>query len=210
MAWWHVPLTPPSRLIIACSAWVRSLESRAGGRLVLADGAEFGAGHYWWGKRKERPAPHEGVDFSHVGIPPRPLPAGFPLPAVADGEIVAIFDDFLAKTVIVRHEEAISDAPGGAMQGWPVCSLLAHVKLAASTAVGGKAEAEGHALANVAASRTSAPPHVHLSLLAAPTDFPWATLAGWPDLLARSASQQVAFLAPPLPDDICVTTQEDS
>lgn len=42
--------------------------------------------------------------------------AGFPLPAVADGEIVACFCDFIADTIVMRHEEFSAQA---SWASWP-------------------------------------------------------------------------------------------
>ncbi|CAE8636777.1 unnamed protein product, partial [Polarella glacialis] len=107
------------RMALACRSWVQSLEAAAGSRLKLVEGAEFGGSHYWWGKRQARPGPHEGVDLSELAAPEDPstaspsparrLPVGFPVPAVADGEIVAIFPDFLGTTIVMKHQETVPD-----------------------------------------------------------------------------------------------------
>jgi len=69
---------------------------------------EFGAETEWWGPRGRRRTAHEGLDFVEgfpkgapgaVGL----VPEGTPARAVGDGEVVAALDDFMGKTVVVRH-----------------------------------------------------------------------------------------------------------
>ncbi len=43
-------------------AWLDALEDAAKASLLRVPGVEFGATHGWWGSRKPRPRPHEGVD----------------------------------------------------------------------------------------------------------------------------------------------------
>eukprot|EP00933_Yihiella_yeosuensis_P078898 TRINITY_DN9086_c0_g1_i1.p1 TRINITY_DN9086_c0_g1~~TRINITY_DN9086_c0_g1_i1.p1 ORF type:complete len:264 (-),score=47.22 TRINITY_DN9086_c0_g1_i1:367-1158(-) len=226
MAWWQGPseVVFPSTTA-AFHRWIRRLEASAGGSFVLPDGAQFGGKCYWWGKRNSRPAPHEGVDFCKFMVDgeatPRQLPVDFALPAVADGEVVGIFDDFLAKTIVLRHKETVENLhklehskADAAAERWPVCTLLAHIQPKSGTALGQhvdggsegeifqpNATCEPH-VAILPASRTRAPSHIHLSMLAAPTTFPWALITGWPELLKRSADREVAFLAPPLPEGL--------
>lgn len=177
-----------------------------GGALHFPAGADFLGSHLFWGKCSPRPAPHGGVDLCEVREPnsagdagePRPLPIGFGLPAVADGVVVAVFEDFVGRIVVMRHDH--ERVPGlGDGETWPLHSLLAHVDLAEGIVPGASVlQASSVLAAALAASNTTAPPHAHLSLLAAPASFPWASLGGWPDLLSFSARREVTFLEPPL------------
>ena len=72
--------------------WLRGLEESAGAPLRREQGMEFGATHAWWGQRKARPRPHEGIDILFEGVV-RPI---------EDGRIVALFDDFLGRTAVVQ------------------------------------------------------------------------------------------------------------
>eukprot|EP00439_Symbiodinium_sp_Y106_P069419 s806_g11.t3 len=163
-----------SPLAASCAAWLRALEARAGGRFILEAGAEFGSLNCWWGKRRPRPAPHEGVDFcdfQDFSGTKRQIKPGCPVPAVAEGQVVAVFEDFMAQTIIMTHQEHLD--------GRQLATLLAHVLPAPGLAPGHLCSPDME-VAAVAASRTTAPPHVHLSVLAAPPGFPWASLHGWP------------------------------
>ena len=210
--WWRAQCGPDAYPIIAaaCHAWALLFERRAGGRLIVEDGGEFGGANFWWGKRRPRPAPHEGVDFCEILVEscrerledatatPEPraslqrVPVGFTVPAVADGEVVAMFDDFVARTIVMQHHEEIksgllSETVATDTKSWLICSLLAHVEPVPGLALGSHVIGAGPCsrmlnvaspshqelapVAAVAAPRslkTTSPPHVHLSLLAAP------------------------------------------
>ncbi|MDP2852459.1 MAG: hypothetical protein Q8O23_03530 [Gallionella sp.] len=134
----------------------------------------------WW-KNGPRQSPHEGIDLLFLAdrsgqrqeLPPQVL-----VPAVWDGEVVAIFEDFLGSTVAVQHP--VMDG-----QGWRLISVYGHVRPLVAC---GEQVLTGEALAEVAGGKvrgSSAPPdHLHLSLgWLAPG---WsATELGWPTLWAN-------------------------
>jgi len=128
------------------------------------------------------------------------VPVGFRVPALADGEVVAIFGDFIAHTIIVKHAQHAVPIAGavGAHVGWPLYSLLAHVKPEPWVMPGVMVKSCDPAVATVAPSTTSAPQHIHLSMLAATEQFPWTSVADWPTLIAFSAEGQLAFIEPPI------------
>merc|ERR1719401_1278914 len=111
MSWWHISdgLDQCLQFADSCADWEQSLNGKVGGKLVLKDGAEFGASRLWWGRQKKRHAPHEGVDIHEAltctGV--HQLPVGFGVPAIADGVVVGIFEDFLAKSVVIQHLDTI-------------------------------------------------------------------------------------------------------
>ena len=86
-------------------------------------GMEFKARAAWWGKAA-RPAPHEGIDLlflvdvlgRRLALPPQAL-----VVPLWEGEVAALLDDFLDRTVVVRH-------PCTDEQGRTLVSLYAHVE----------------------------------------------------------------------------------
>ncbi|MCX5877226.1 MAG: M23 family metallopeptidase [Deltaproteobacteria bacterium] len=138
----------------------------------------------WW-KNGPRQSPHEGIDLLFLAdqsgqqqeLPPQAL-----VPPVWDGEVVAVFEDFLGNTVVVRHP--VMDG-----QGWRLVSLYGHVRPLVGC---GEQVTAGEPLSEVACGKargSSAPQdHLHLSLgwLApgwSPTDLSWPTL--WANLGIR-------------------------
>ncbi|BCS95424.1 hypothetical protein DSLASN_10560 [Desulfoluna limicola] len=70
----------------------------------------FGTRKSWWGSRKARPLPHEGVDLcryrSEAGEPLSLMP-GARIPVASGGTVWAITDDdFIGRSLYVRHEGA--------------------------------------------------------------------------------------------------------
>jgi murein DD-endopeptidase MepM/ murein hydrolase activator NlpD len=72
----------------------------------------FGSREKWWGDMGLRDGPHEGLDIcmyrTSVGDI-RYLDAGTKVPLAFTGRIVRIIDDFLGKSVFVRHDETGSE-----------------------------------------------------------------------------------------------------
>jgi len=114
----------------------------------------------WW-KNGPRQSPHEGIDllfFTDRSGQRRELPPQGLVPPLWDGEVIAVFEDFLGSTVAVRHP--VMDG-----QGWRLISLYGHVRPLVEC---GAQVSTGEPLAEVACEKargTSAPPdHLHLSL----------------------------------------------
>ncbi|MBU1546157.1 MAG: hypothetical protein KKE82_05255 [Proteobacteria bacterium] len=132
----------------------------------------------WW-KQGSRQTPHEGIDLlfltardgQRCDIRPEAL-----IPPLWDGEAVAVFEDFLGSTVVVRH--SVMDG-----QGWRLVSLYGHVQPLVGF-VGEEVSADKPlaAVASGTARGPSAPPdHLHLSVgWLAPgwsaTELRWPTL----------------------------------
>lgn len=129
---------------------------------LFSPGMRFGDRNAWWSPDWRRPTPHEGVDFvlyRDRNGDERYLAPSFLVPVVQPGEVVAVFDDFLARTVCVRHDRQDS-------AGRILCSLYGHVNMLAGMSEGDNCEA-GTVLAEVAPGRAGAgrvSPHLHLSL----------------------------------------------
>ena len=114
----------------------------------------------WW-KDTPRQSPHEGIDLLFLAgrsgqrreLPPQAL-----VPPLWDGEVIAVFEDFMGSTVAVRH-------PLINGQSWRLLSLYGHVHPLVEC---GAEVSAREPLAEVAFGTirgTSAPPdHLHLSL----------------------------------------------
>ena len=131
----------------------------------------------WW-KDAPRQSPHEGIDLLYLADRSgqrRELPKQALIPPLWDGEVVAVFEDFLGSTVAVRHP--VMDG-----QGWRLVSLYGHVR--PLVGCGAQVSAE-EPMAEVACGKvrgSSTPPdHLHLSVAwLAPgwqaTELSWPTL----------------------------------
>jgi hypothetical protein len=102
---------------------------------VFSEGMLFLDRMEWWGTKNRRRTEHEGIDFAlgkdagNVSS----IPSGTPVRAIAGGEVVAILNDFLGKTILVQHStirnkanifytlyshiQPVSDLPAKAYQG---------------------------------------------------------------------------------------------
>ena len=144
---------------------------------LFLPGMRFEDTQAWW-KDGPRHSPHEGIDLLYLADRTgqrRALPEQTLIPPLWDGEVVAVFEDFLGSTVAVRHP--VMDG-----QGWRLISLYAHVHPLVGCGVQVSAK---EPLAEVARGKvrgSSAPPdHLHLSLgwLApgwSPTELSWPGL----------------------------------
>ena len=144
---------------------------------LFLPGMRFEETQAWW-KDGPRQSPHEGVDllfFTDQSGQRQELPPQALVPPLWDGEVIAVFEDFLGSTVAVLHP--VMDG-----QGWRLISLYGHVRPLMEC---GAQVSAGAPLATVAFGKvrgSSAPPdHLHLSLgWLAPG---WsATELGWPTL----------------------------
>ncbi|MFH1020279.1 MAG: hypothetical protein V1782_06650 [Pseudomonadota bacterium] len=149
----------------ACTGW------------LFLPGMRFEDTQAWW-KDGLRQSPHEGVDLLYLADSSgqrQELPKQARIPPLWDGEVIAVFEDFLGSTVAVRHP--IIDG-----QGWRLISLYAHIR----PLVGGGEEVSAkEPLAAVAGGKVrsaSAPPdHLHLSLAWLAPGWPVAEI-NWPGL----------------------------
>jgi hypothetical protein len=136
-------------------------------RLTLESGFEswnfhrgmfFGDHAEWWGDGNRRRTLHEGIDFAEGYQPDltrRSIPEGTPVRALADGEIVAILDDYLNKTVVVSHQKIRNG------EGDSFFTFYSHIHPAGNTL---RPVAQGQELGHVATSRNvGAPAHLHLT-----------------------------------------------
>ncbi len=130
-------------------------------RWLFRPGMLFGAKQKWWESEEARQSMHEGLDFyafldaqgSH-----ELLDTTFHIPVLFDGEIVSVFDDFLGKTILVKHEQFQVDEK-------IFCTIYGHVSPLSTIQTGFQISA-GDSIATIAApefEKSKVPPHLHLS-----------------------------------------------
>lgn len=154
---------------------------------LFEPGMRFGARRQWWGSRRQRQTPHEGVDFrffeDHAGQR-HVLGVDTRVVAMYDGVILALFDDFLGQTILVAHDVLAA--------GKRLHTLYGHCRPAAAITNGSRI-GEGTSLGTLSASEgKTTSPHLHLSLAWLTESFA-AVVVSWPQLL-RSA--EVCFIDP--------------
>jgi hypothetical protein len=107
---------PPACIIPDFREWLKRLTVESGfENWVFRPGMLYGDHVEWWGEGNRRRSEHEGIDFAEGLMPGagiQNIPEGAPARAITDGEVIALLDDFLGKTAVVRHP-AIIDENGG-------------------------------------------------------------------------------------------------
>jgi murein DD-endopeptidase MepM/ murein hydrolase activator NlpD len=102
---------PPACMMPEFREWLQRFTVESGfERWIFRPGMFFGDRVEWWGFGNRRRSEHEGVDFiegSMTGAGVQRIPEGTPVRVMADGEVMAFWDDFLGKTVVVRHPSII-------------------------------------------------------------------------------------------------------
>jgi murein DD-endopeptidase MepM/ murein hydrolase activator NlpD len=139
--------------------WLECLARESGFQSWLfRPGMFFGEGIEWWGDGNPRRTEHEGIDFAEGRRPDgciRSIPEGTPARAIADGEVAAFLDDFLGKTVVVRHASIVD--PGGDV----FYTLYSHIRPETQRL---DPVAKGQILGRVHKAKSAgAPAHLHLT-----------------------------------------------
>jgi murein DD-endopeptidase MepM/ murein hydrolase activator NlpD len=128
---------------------------------IFYPGMLFGSMDKWWDKSK-RDKPHEGLDFcfySDLSDKILRLNEGVNIPAMFDGIIAGIIDDFLGKSIIFKH-----NIPGSSMISF--CSIYGHV-IPDKNIGAGSIVKQGDiiaALADAGKSKAKIFPHLHITL----------------------------------------------
>jgi hypothetical protein len=161
-----------------------SLDKQGFAAWFLYPGMEFGAQETWWGDRGKRARPHEGIDLCfYRGVADRILRIDemATIPAVYDGVVVKVIDDFIGKTIIMKH--SFTEIGEGAF-----LTLYGHTNPGESIEIGRSVKA-GEIIAILTTPRgPKAPlPHLHLTLAWSPESIPydmldWTTI-GNPDIV---------------------------
>ena len=145
--------------------------------LHFEPGMGFGDFGKWWGDKGRRSTPHEGIDIIYLSNKSghiSSLKAGARVPALFDGILVHMVDDFHGQTLFVGHKDM--------KQGKNILfSIYAHVK----TGLRRDAHVKiGEKIATIAqiSGMTAPPAHLHLSMAWLPAGRPelfnWQSLCG--------------------------------
>lgn len=116
----------------------------------------------WWRGGADRGGVHEGLDicwYRTADGQRRSLGAGARVPVICAGEVVSVVDDILGASVFVAH------APRDG-EGRRLLSVYGHIVPRAGLAPGSlldDVDAVG-TIADTAGRKTSAPPHLHVTL----------------------------------------------
>ncbi|MBF0259265.1 MAG: hypothetical protein HQK62_10575 [Desulfamplus sp.] len=96
------------------------------GEWLFYPGMLFGSRAKWWADWGYRYTPHEGVDFAFyktlnkdIGV----LDSTVMIPAMADGIILNICDDFLGQSVVIAHGQSGSDRKYNSKHIQTECSI---------------------------------------------------------------------------------------
>jgi len=103
---------PPDVFATNLPGWLKRFAADAGMESwTFRPGMVFGDRIEWWGDRNRRLSEHEGIDFAEglcSKAQVRKIPEGTPVRALDNGEIISILDDFLGKTILVRHPSTVN------------------------------------------------------------------------------------------------------
>jgi hypothetical protein len=127
---------------------------------LLCSGMLFKAPNTWWGIQGKRKKLHEGLDLGFYKNQKKEI-IGFDdstrIPTIYEGEIVGIFNDFLGKSILIKHE--ITSADNGTL-----CTIFGHVN-PEKEIYPGMSLKEGNIIASVVNSGTSSvSSHLHISI----------------------------------------------
>ena len=81
-------------------------------RWILHPGMAFNSLETWWGEKKPRPSPHEGMDlccFEDSSGQVRQVGQDLKIPATFAGEVLQLAPDFLGKSIYLGHEILAAD-----------------------------------------------------------------------------------------------------
>jgi len=172
---------PPS----ACAAW------------IIRPGMEFGANAAWWGGRKPRKNPHEGIDlclFRNSAGAIRSIGYRHLIPSVCDGVVAALVADFMGTSVFVKSGRRRAD-------GKTLYLLYGHLRPSSGIAPG-CAITGGEPVGSVsdAALKADGPtPHLHVSTAFLHDGFP-PDMLNWRELAEGGAEfvDPIDFLEMPI------------
>jgi murein DD-endopeptidase MepM/ murein hydrolase activator NlpD len=144
---------------------------------VFLPGMLFNSREKWWGDGGKRTRPHEGLDFCLFNDGRRVfrLGEGTRIPAMYDGNVVAIIDDFLGRSIVLRHRLSGNGGPFLTIYGHTVVKETLRLETLVR-----EGEIIGR-LADSGKSKGPVYPHLHVSL-ARPSGCVDYTSLAWRDL----------------------------
>lgn len=150
---------------------------------VFYPGMLFHSQYKWWEKGGMRQRPHEGLDFCFyrdMAGQNHSLNEKTKIPVMYEGEIVGIHNDFLGKSLFMRHN--IFDDCGNGLH-----TIYGHTSPCRGVDIG-RVFREGETIAVVTEAKkkdTQIPPHLHISVAWLPKSFPYNRLS-WEAMGDRS------------------------
>lgn len=126
---------------------------------VFCSGMLFNSEHKWWGNRGKRNKPHEGLDLCLCRDSQDRifcLDENTMLPAMYDGMVVGIVNDFLGKSILIEHSHSDRGT---------ICIIYSHISPVQNFHVGSRVQ-EGDIIAtlsDVPESKSGISPHLHIS-----------------------------------------------
>ncbi|QTA88460.1 M23 family metallopeptidase [Desulfonema magnum] len=142
-------------------------------------GMAFNSPEKWWGNGGYRHSPHEGTDicfYKNRNNKRLRLDKTAKIPAMYDGEVVRIGDDFLGKSVYMRHE--ICDG-----RGRQLYTIYGHTTPCHHLHSGSVVK-EGEVIATISDHKKKVKilPHLHISVAWVPVSYPcekldWSTIS---------------------------------
>jgi murein DD-endopeptidase MepM/ murein hydrolase activator NlpD len=128
---------------------------------VFDAGMLFGAENRWWGDRGGRDGPHEGIDLSSYRTKEgeiRHLDENSRVPVIFSGRVMSVIDDFLGRSVFVKHAAGRS--------GRHLYTIYGHLKPSPGTQTGMDLS-EGDIIGTIADARekrATIRSHLHISV----------------------------------------------
>jgi murein DD-endopeptidase MepM/ murein hydrolase activator NlpD len=153
---------------------VNCIENERFGAWLFESGMLFGAKQNWWGVGQERSQPHEGIDLCFYRDSDNRIvrfDERIKIPAMYDGTVVKMFQDFLGISVIMEHRLSVN-------QSIRFLTIYGHTKPEADLEAGRVVKA-GQTIAFVASPRQlekPPPPHLHLTIAWSPDPLDYGSL----------------------------------
>jgi len=149
------------------------------GKWVFHHGMLFSSPDTWWQNRNgsqphKRKTLHEGLDillFRGTNKQIQKLNTDTLIPAATNGKIINICDDFIGKSIVVRHNISFK-------QKLDLIFIYAHILPNSSLKIGTSLN-QGEIIATISKTdkkRTVPPPHLHLSVIEIPKETPFKHL----------------------------------
>jgi len=155
---------------------------------VFCPGMLFGSGQKWWGDRGKRNSGHEGLDLlfymNNDGQVLR-LDEKTKIPAIYDGTVVRVIDDFLGRSIFIDH---------GLQGNSGLITALGHTRPLKGIEAGSKVK-EGDIIAIIAEisdPKIKIAPHLHITAGWTSGDLPYETL----DWETIGTSEMISLIDP--------------